>query len=1207
MKKIITSVLLVIFLLSSRFTGAQNPHPFELGFNAGASWLQSDVKMKKLGFGYGATFGQTYCMNSTSPLLWGWRFRYLAANTYGQGAQRSYGIANNQVLNGTDTTLNYYNNGGYVFDNYKTHLNEISLEVLIGANRMREKTNFYPYIFGGLGFTKAVAKIDQLDGSNHRYDYSLIDSTGARSQVLGDLKGLYDGNYESLADGNLSPRWKLMPSIGVGIGYEVVKGFSIGLEHKMTWGLNDVLDGQRWTNTNTGTGNNDKYHYSSFWLKFSFGRGHKTAHTETTTTTSNVNNYTNTAIPVPVITFTNPSTSGTTSTSPLTNITGHIGNINSSNDMSMTLNGNPVTGYTYVPSTQTFSYNASLVSGSNVIVVTASNTSGSVSASTNVIYNNTPVVVETTPAPIVRIDSPNANPYSTGLVAMAVAGSIQNISAKSQMQMMLNGAVIPASNYTFNASTHAYSVNINLITGSNTLVISATNAGGSDSKTLVINYQRDMSTYSSPAPVVTFVNPSVNPFNTSMAVAGIVANVTNVSTLSQIAVNVNGVPAPASVLSFNASTHQLNFNVNLLPGANSIVVSAANSSGNDSKTETINYSAPVTIPSPIVTITSPSNPFNTTVNTANVTASVLHITAASQISVTLNGGPLPASALSYNLSTHVLNFTVHLIAGANSIVVSATNVSGADSKTEVIVYTAPAATPAPVVTITNPAVNPFNTTTNTANINANVLNVSGASQITATVNGVNTTAFAFNPSTHQLGMSVNLIAGANTITIAATNASGNDSKTETIIYNVPVAVLAPVITITNPTSNPYTTNSNTVVFSANVLNVANAAEITLKVNGVTTNAFTFNAATHQLMMNVSLVLGSNNVLISASNAGGSDSKTQTIIYSIPAVVVPPVITITNPTASPFATTTASTTVNAIVSNVSSASQITVTLNGAATTAFTYTASTQQLVFNAGLIAGSNTVIISATNAGGTASQTQVINYTAPAPLAPPVVSFITPATSPTAASSNTIAIVAKVLNVINASQITVKVNGTAITTFGFAVLTKKVTFTANLIAGSNSIVISATNAAGSDSKTMVLTYINQVSPMNPDTLANPINPVGPGGAVRHRPGLSPADPASPIGTTPVGGTLPEITLMTPATASVTTTDAVYALSVKVSGITNASAISVKINGVVFTGFSYNTHSQVLSFPVTLNAGANTVLITATNGSGPKSTTITITK
>ena len=98
MKKTLTSLVLFAAILTNSISFAQTTHPFELGFNVGASWLQSDVKMKKLGGAGGLTFGQMYSQNDKNALDWGWRFRYLNALAYGQDAKKSTGVAFNPVL-----------------------------------------------------------------------------------------------------------------------------------------------------------------------------------------------------------------------------------------------------------------------------------------------------------------------------------------------------------------------------------------------------------------------------------------------------------------------------------------------------------------------------------------------------------------------------------------------------------------------------------------------------------------------------------------------------------------------------------------------------------------------------------------------------------------------------------------------------------------------------------------------------------------------------------------------------------------------------------------------------------------------------------------------------------------------------------------------------------------------------------------------------
>ncbi|MCW3102368.1 MAG: hypothetical protein JWO09_808 [Bacteroidetes bacterium] len=1007
MKQIVTTLIIFIFLLNA--ATSQTAHPFELGFNGGAAWLKSDVKREKLGLGLGLTFGQTYCMNNTSPLLWGWRFRYLNANTYGQDSKKSYGIANNHVLNGdSDSLLDYYHHDTYVYQNYKTHIDEVSVEVLLGSNRIRQRTNLYPYIFGGAGLVKAVARTNQLDDNNQRYDYAnMIDTNGtaSNSEVLSQLKGIRDGSYETLADGNTSPRWKFMPSLGVGLGFEVVKGFSIGLEHKMTWAFHDVLDGQRWSGNNSPTGNNDMYHYTSFYLKFSFGRGgHGSGSTGNTTTTNTTgSNYTAPAAAAPAISFTNPSSSPFTTSSAMQTISGTVSNISSVNDIRMTQNGLRVNGFSYNSGTHEFNYPATLESGANTFVVTATNAAGSVNANTTVVYSQPVATPAPEMPPVVTFTSPVASPYTTTAPGATVSGTVSNITARSQVQVTVNGA--PFSGFSYSASSHVFNMNLSLIPGANTVLVSASNGAGNDSKTATLIYKQEAA-QSVPAPVVTITSPSANPFSTTMSSAGITANVQNITAAGQIQVTLNNGPVPASRLHYNTASHQLTFNVPLIQGANTIVVSATNVSGSDSKTETIIYTEPVQqSPAPVVSITNPAaNPFNTTASSATVNAMVMNITAASQISVLLNGGPIPASALNYNLSSHQLTFSVNLVQGANTVVVSATNVSGSDSKTETIIYTQPAVSPAPVITITTPNASPFAATSASAALNATVMNVTAASQITVSLNGAATSAFTFNAATHQLSMTASLIPGSNTITITAANAGGSDSKTQVINYTV--QVLPPVVSFITPASGSASSAVPTFAITAKATNVLNASQLSVKVNGSPVTGFTFMALTKKISFTASLIPGNNSIMITATNTAGTDSKTATINYTKAAEAVTntnpdttislgrpggagsislpgaggttgteteaPVITPVNPASTPFTTSSASFAVVMKVEHVAGASAINVKINGADMTGFSFDAGTKMLTIPLTLVMGSNTVMVTAVNNVGEKRQKATI-------------------------------------------------------------------------------------------------------------------------------------------------------------------------------------------------------------------------------------------
>jgi len=1162
MKRILTSIVLFALILSNGISKAQTTHPVELGFNIGASWLQSDVKMKKLGGAGGFTLGQMYAQNDKNALDWGWRFRYLNALTYGQDSKKTTGIAFNPVLNGQyDPSTNYFSNGGFVYQNHKTTINELSLELVIGANNMRNKTKVYPYIFGGLGITKAVAKTDQLDGSGLRYDYSSIDSNGTAngSQITSSLNTMYDGTYETFAEGSENARWKFMPSLGVGLGYQFTPAFSMGLEHKMTWALHDGLDGHQWTNENAVSASKDKYHYSSVWLKFSFGRKAR----PTTTVTNNNNTTTNivtTAADKPSVVITNPSMNSFTSASQSFTVRATIKNVNSKSDIALVYNGVNNSNFTYDATAKVFAFPLMLLQGSNTFEITATNANGSTTDNATVLYETQIVTPPAAPAPVVIITSPTINPQSTTMNNATVVANILNVNSQSQIGVAING--VATGNFIFNPSTHMMTISSNLNPGANTFVISATNPSGSDSKSVTIIYSIATVT---PPPFITIVNPAINPFTSTVSSLPINAVVQNVTAIGQIGVAVNGGNLPTSMLSFNPSTGQLNFNANLMPGANAVTISATNVAGADSKSITIIYNIPVAVnPPPVVTIVSPSiNPYTTTISSLPINTIVQNVTAIGQIGVAVNGGNLPTSMLSFNPSTGQLNFNANLISGANAITVSATNVAGADSKSITIIYNQPVAvTPAPVVSITSPTVNPFNTSSNVATVNAIVLNVTSPSQISVLLNGISTTAFTYNTSTKQLTYTASLIAGANIVNINASNSGGSDSKSQTIIYAQPLASPAPIVSITVPNVNPATVTTASTPLTATVLNVVAAAQIAVSINGVATSSFAYNVATKQLTLSPALIVGANIVTITATTASGSDSKSITIIYSAPAAPAP-IVTISSPNVNPFNTSTSALSVNGSVLNVVASSQINVVMNGVSIP-FTYSTSTKLLTVAGVLIPGANSITITATTPSGSDFKSVTIIYTEPVTTTPaPIVTITNPITNPFTSITSTVGAAASVLNVTSSSEINVLLNGASVP-FTYNPTTKKLVVTVSLISGANVVTITAATAYGSDSKSTTIIY-----------------------------------------TAPVALPSPIVTFIYPAAAASTFGTAVYNVEATVLNITSISNVVVKLNGVVVTTATYNPATKVVKFAATLALGNNTISITATNTSGTDSRTVTI--
>jgi hypothetical protein len=213
-------------------------------------------------------------------------------------------------------------------------------------------------------------------------------------------------------------------------------------------------------------------------------------------------------------------------------------------------------------------------------------------------------------------------------------------------------------------------------------------------------------------------------------------------------------------------------------------------------------------------------------------------------------------------------------------------------------------------------------------------------------------------------------------------------------------------------------------------------------------------------------------------------------YTPPVELPKPVVTITNPTTNPFTTSNSSVTITATVLNISSKEDITFTTMGnTAITNFTYDANSKTVNFTYNNLMPSMPFTITAKNSAGSDSKSITVKYVKQegshnvTPVGggkleigmgkKPVVTFLNPATSPSAVTNQSLAVRATVEYVDSKSGVKVKLNGNEVTDFTFDAASHLVTFTATLELGKlNNITISGTNTYGSDSKSVMIT-VNQ--------------------------------------------------------------------------------------------------------------------------------------
>ncbi len=764
--KNVTSLVVGLFLSLSVYAQQKLDYDTDSrwfwGLNVGSTWSKADVA-KKNDWGFGLTIGKAFNYNYGRKLSFDIRGRYLTGEWFGQNYDTT-DISGIYPYNlpGTD----YSSTLGYSVLNHKTRVHELSLELVIHANNLRARTGWDPYVFGGIGYSwyKATGNLLGSDDNIIQYD-QLVAANDISIESITDVFGIlhdYETNLINDPAHEFARNW--MPSLGLGLGYQFGKRFSMGIEHKTTFTRADNFDGYILP---TGKYANDWYHYTSLYMTFQ-------------------------------------------------------------------LRAQPIAEPERQP-----------------IVVDQ----------TTPTVKYPPIVDYRNPISDVTVNSPNYN----------LVVSVANVLEQQQVQLTQNGRPIY---FNWNRNSGTASANVTLQIGANVFTTIGTNQVGTDQETITIIYERLPEAPTPPVvvkvpPVVTITNPAVNPKEVTTPTYAFESSVLNVTQKNQISVQLNG---QNTTFGFNPATHQVTGNLTLIQGANTLQVAATNADGSDSKQTVLIYRPVVVKVPPVVTITNPAvNPKEVTTPTYAFESTVLNVTQKNQISVQLNGQNTP---FGFNPATHQVTGNLTLIQGANTLQVAATNADGSDSKQTVLIYRPVVVKVPPVVTITNPAVNPKEVTMPTYAFESTVLNVTQKNQITVQLNGQNT-PFGFNPATHQVTGNLTLTQGANTLQVAATNADGSDSKQTVLIYRPAPQIQKPVITLKSPTTCPALLARGPQVITGTVSGVANASQVTILYNN-TPVVFTSTIANNTLTFSFTITVLANTLnfplVITATNQAGVTVK-----------------------------------------------------------------------------------------------------------------------------------------------------------------------------------------------------------------------------------------------------------------------------------------------------------------------------------------------
>lgn len=501
---------------------------------------------------------------------------------------------------------------------------------------------------------------------------------------------------------------------------------------------------------------------------------------------------------------------------------------------------------------------------------------------------------------------------------------------------------------------------------------------------------------------------------------------------------------------------------------------------------------------------------------------------------------------------------------------------------------------APQISIIYPKPLPHTTANSNGLVKARVTGVDKSANIACTVNGQH---MPFDFYNGDLTISFPLVPGQNNVQIRAFNDTGRSIETALLIFQPtgggtgvippappqqppapprplpqppPPAGKKPNVDFSEPSTDPFYTQSASVQIRVRVEEVSDKNSIRMEVNGQNRSDFYFNPSQKEVTATLSIQTGNTEIKVRASNSYGTDEDKLTIVRTEPQQ--PPVVTIDQPSSAESATQKPTASIRATIKNVRKSSEVTFTLNGQPVSGFEFNVSTGVLTHLVSLKEGLNNITIKAVTSAGSDQASVKINYEKPAPPPPPppppppaapkpVISFTIPAQPGAVAIRTPYVVKADILHIKGAADVTFLVNGKA--TKGFQFDKGQFSASIDLNEGRNNIEIKARNQAG---ETVASSFV---------TLRK----------------TKPQDPR---------GNKPEVTITLvsqPASNPLNPNLATSTLEATVKNVPSRQQIAFTINDQALTDFEFDPATGAFKAVLRLTRGSNKIVLKATTRAG----------
>lgn len=530
--------------------------------------------------------------------------------------------------------------------------------------------------------------------------------------------------------------------------------------------------------------------------------------------------------------------------------------VNSSSDITITVNERPIKYFNFEASTGLLSDKISLYDDVSTIKIVARNKHG-VSTKDLTVYldKEPPKSQENKIIVFNNVDVPDKD------CKTSIEAKINKSVSKRNIKLFLNQFEIK--NFLFESSRGILKSSLYLDEGQNTIKI-ALNANGQE---YIEEYKMNCGLVQNDntLPNETINLPAIDVFypknnlNIENDVIRLKANVKYVESKTEIEILLNN--NPIQDFDFDAETGEIFAQLELNEGINKLYIKASNAKGESENEVSFSYEIPIKYP-PGVLINSPRNGFKSEKNIVVFRASIENVSSREDIYVTLNGDDY--SDFNYDEKLGIVFSNLPLKLGKNTLKVEAENKLGMEYDEVTFEYRSKVV---PAVEITSPK-NGIIMSVAYVPIRAVVQNVERKSDVQITVNGSRFNSLSLDGD--NLVSKVRVKQGRNEIIIKAVNDYGMSSDTLVVSFNGKPQ--KPTIELENPKKSGGYTSSRQLEFLAKVEGISHSSFVDLTLNGRDVTNLRYIRDKKMVKANLQLKKGWNTIIIKASNKSGSTTR-----------------------------------------------------------------------------------------------------------------------------------------------------------------------------------------------------------------------------------------------------------------------------------------------------------------------------------------------